>query len=198
MGKVIDFTERREDAPNNLIVSAPWEFRKAPWETPHFVQMLRSQSLTLERHRKDAHKMGQAKVWQIPPHFSLQGGMAYTVRGVYVYRGQEDKMRSVYFLAGLMDCMINQVNPILRTDLLRDIYKKVFSLREELKVNWYGPLDHVLLPIEEVFFSEAEYRSTIRRARSMKDLYETIRAGTDEMFDILSLEYVFYSPSFGG
>jgi hypothetical protein len=32
----------------------------------------------------------------------------------------------------------------------------------------------------------------------MKELYEAIRRGTDEMFDILSLEYVFYCPNLGG
>jgi hypothetical protein len=94
-----------------------------------------------------------------------------------------------------MDCMINQVNPVLRTDLLRDMYKKVFSMKESLNVFWYSPLDHVLLPIDSQFYDETQYRTAVNRAESLKDLYETIRNGTDEMFDILSLEYVFYCPA---
>ena len=128
----------------------------------------------------------------IPAHFTLKGGMAFTIRAMYIHRGKEEKMREIYYLAGLVDCMINQVNPILRTDLLRDLYKKVFLMKEELNVHWHGPLDHVLLPIDSRFHNESEYRAALIRARTMKELYLAIMEGTEEMFDILSFEYVFY------
>jgi hypothetical protein len=116
---------------------------------------------------------------------------------MYAYRENEEKMREVYYLMGLADCMINQVNPILRTDLLRDMYKKVFEMREQLKVHWYGPLAQILLPIDSQFYNEFEYKASLTGARTLKELYQKIRIGTDEMFDILSLEYVFYCPSAG-
>jgi len=94
--------------------------------------------------------------------------------------------------------MINQVNPILRTDLLRAMYKKVFAMKEALNIHWHGTLDHVFLPIDSQFYDDLAYRSSIRRAGSMKELYRAIKRGTDEMFDILSLEYVFYCPWIGG
>jgi hypothetical protein len=159
--------------------------------------MLKSQSEKLEKHRKEVFDSGGGEIFQIPPHFSLQKGMAHTVKALFFYRTDEEGMRSVYFLAGLMDCMINQINPILRTDLLRDLYKKVFDLKKQLRVNWYGPLDHLLLPIDMAFFSEPEYRVQVNDALTLKELYQTIRRGTDEMFDILSLEYVFYVPTTG-
>lgn len=107
-------------------------------------------------------------------------------------------MRGVYYLTGLMDCMINQVSPILRTDILRAMYKKVFEMREEFSVNWYGPLDQILIPIEPQFFNDSEYRSSLNKAKTMKELYLAIRKGTDEMFDILSHEYLFFCPKMGG
>jgi len=55
-----------------------------------------------------------------------------------------------------------------------------------------------LLPIDYQFYDDLAYRSSIRRAGSMKELYRAIKSGTDEMFDILSLEYVFYCPWIGG
>ena len=109
----------------------------------------------------------------------------------------ETKMREIYYLTGLMDCMINQVNPVLRTDLLRNMYKKVFLMKEKLNVHWRGPLDQVLLPIESDYYDEFEYRSSLSRASTLKELYIAINRGTNEMFDVILFEYVFYCPSTG-
>ena len=188
MAEIINLKDKFKRPAENLICSRPWEFRKADWETVHFIQMLRSESGRLEQHREE----------NLPPHFSLKGGMAYTVRAIYVNRANEERMREVYYLTGLMDCMINQVNPVLRTDLLRAMYKKVFAMKEALNIHWYGPLDQVLLPIDSRFHSELEYRDLLKNACTMKELYGAIGMGTDKMFDILSLEYVFYCPNVGG
>lgn len=106
-------------------------------------------------------------------------------------------MRDVYLLAGLIDCMINQVNPVLRTVLLRDMYKKVFKMKKALGITWYGPLDHVLLPIDPRLYDVCKYRDALAAAGNMKTLYGIIREGTSEMFDILSAHYIFYFPNTG-
>jgi len=134
----------------------------------------------------------------IPPHFTLNHGLACTIEAMYANRRDEARMRQTYYLIGLTDCMINQVNPVLRTDVLRDMYKKIFAMKADLNIHWHGSLDQVLLPIDVRFYNEAAYRSTIRRAATLKALYRTIREGTDAMFDILSDEYVFFCPSSGG
>lgn len=198
MAEVINLKEKFKKPVDNLICSRPWEFRKANWETIHFIQMLRSQSERLEQHREKISDKGEKGVWHLPPHFSLKGGMAYTIRAIYAHREDEERMREIYYLTGLMDCMINQVNPVLRTDILRAMYKKVFSMKEELNIHWYGHIDQVLLPIDSQLYNEFEYRSLLKNACTMKELYEAIRRGTDEMFDILSLEYVCYCPNLGG
>jgi hypothetical protein len=198
MGEVINLQDKVRKSSDNLICLRPWEFRRAPWETAHFVQMLRSLSVEMERYSQEKQKKGGNGIWHLPSHFSLKGGMAYTIRAMYAHRGDEDRMREVYYLMGLMDCMINQVNPLLRTDLLRSMYKKVFAMKEELNIHWYGPLDQVLLPIDPLFHNDLEYRSSLNRARTMKELLQAIRKGTDGMFEILSLEYVFYFPGVGG
>ncbi len=189
MGEIIQMKRGTKVPADNVISPKPWEFRKAYWGTGHFIQMLRSQSNRLENNQNEIH--------DIPPHFSLKGGMAFTIRAMFIYREKEEKMREIYYLAGLVDCMINQVNPILRTDLLRGLYKKVFSMKEKFNVHWHGPLDQVLLPIDFNFFNESEYRASVSRAGTMKELYNAIKDGTEEMFDILSFEYVFYCPGPG-
>ncbi|MBW1767586.1 MAG: hypothetical protein JRJ65_11110 [Deltaproteobacteria bacterium] len=198
MAKIIPLEPKSKGPPDNVISLKPLEFRKADWETTRFVQMVRSNSAKLELHREAIYKKGDnGVVWQIPPHYSLTEGMAHTIRALYNYRENEEKMREVYYLIGLADCMINQVNPILRTDLIRDIYRKVFEMRKDLKIHWYGPLAQILLPVDSQFYTEFEYKASLTGAGTMRELYRAIKKGADEMFDILSLEYVFYCPSAG-
>jgi len=190
MGKVINIQDRRHRQDENPIASSPWEFRRACWKTPYFIQVIRplAEEMTCDPKASPT----------TPPHFSLKGGMASTVLALYVKRQEEERMRETYYLIGLTDCMINQVNPVLRTDLLRAMYKKVFAMKEELNIHWHGTLDQVLLPIDSQFYDDLAYRASLRNAGSLEALYRAIRNGTDEMFDILSHEYVFYCPWVGG
>ena len=197
MAKIIHLEHKTEEPPDNVITLKPLEFRKAYWETTRFIQMRRSGSAEMERHHRQMVKQGDAGIWQIPPHFALTEGMGHTIRAMYVYRAGEKKMREVYYLMGLVDCMINQVNPILRTDLIRAMYREVFKIREDLKIHWYGPITQILLPIDSVFYNESEYKTSLTKAETMQDLFRAIREGTDEMFDILSLANVFYCPTAG-
>ncbi|MEW6669861.1 MAG: hypothetical protein AB1512_32020 [Thermodesulfobacteriota bacterium] len=197
MAKVLPFHEQSGQTPDNLITRKPWEFRRPDWDSVHFIQMLKSQARKLEQHRREVHQKGGTGVWQLPPHFVLRGGMASTVHAIFRYRENEERMREVYYLAGLVDCMIHRVSPILRTGCLKDVYRKTLTLRSLLDVNWQGTLDHVLLPLDSLFFNDVEYRATLLRAGTLKDLFRSIREGTDEMFDILALEYSFYTHGRG-
>ncbi len=197
MGKVIRFKEKPENTSDNLITSKPWEFRWSDWGSKHFIQVSRSQSAKLENLRKETYRKGDKRIPQLPPHSALRDGMACTVRALFTYRDNEEKMREVYYLAGLIDCLVNQVNPLLRTDLIRDMYNKVKTLKSLLNANWYGTIDRVLFPIDARFYTDLEYREKLSGAGTMKELYGLIREGSGEMFDILSLEYVFYAPGRG-
>lgn len=189
MGEVIELRAGHVRGDHDPISRKPWEFRRALWQTPEFVQMLRSSADQMEA------SGSQSPI--LPPHFSLRGGTACTIRAMYANRGEEEKMRETYYVVGLTDCMINQVNPVLRTDILRAMYKKVFAMKEALNIHWSGTLDQVLLPIDHRLFDSLTYGTSIRRAGTMRELYRVIRRGTDEMFDILAREYVFYRPWMG-
>lgn len=189
MGKVIQMKRGGPTPPGREAAPSPWEFRRADWTTVHFVQMLRPLA--------DQMKTEEGVRASLAPHYVLQGGLTYTIRAMYANRHDENRMREIYYLVGLTDCMINQVNPILRTDLLRALYKEVFALKKKFNIHWHGILDQVLLPIDSQFHNEAAYRVSVHEAETLKGLYRTIREATEEMFDILSLEYVFYSPRLG-
>lgn len=197
MAKIINLQKKRYNVPDNLITSRPWEFRRADWGSNSFIQMLRSQSKKLEEHRRDVYQNGEKRISNLPPHFVLRGGTENTIKGIYKFRENRDKMEDVYYLAGLIDCMINQVNPLLRTDLISDIYKKINTFKSVLGISWYGKMDHVLFPIDIQFYNLLEYKARLAEAKTMKGMYTLIKTGTKEMFDILSMEYIFYIPGRG-
>ena len=195
MGEIINLEERIKRPLDNLITLSPWEFRKSDWGSLYFIQMFKTHSDKFERTRLRENTCSLSLYF--PSHILLTGSASYSIRAIYACRENEEKMREVYYLIGLIDCMINRVNPILRTDLLRDMYKKIRAIKKKFAVNWHGPLDQVLLPIDPGFFDESAYSCSLNGAGTMKELYYVIRKGTDEMFDVFSKEYVFYCPDVG-
>lgn len=198
MAIIIDLEERRNRPPDNIITSRPFHFRRAGWESSDFVMMLRSHSERLERQRGENLRQGLPGVSGLPPHYVLSGGMGDTVRGLFFHKDNEKSMQDVYYLAGLVDCMINQINPLLRTDSINDLYRKVMTLKQTLNVNWFGTLDQVLLPLDAGYYNFDAYKNTLSEATTLQDLYGAIREGCGDMFAVLSVEYVFYTPGMGG
>lgn len=195
MGEVIQLFGGTDKCIDTIIIHGPLEFRRADWETGHFIQMQRVHSVVFEAARLKETPCEDVQKAQLPPHFQLTGGLFNTIVSLFSHRENAEAMREIYYLTGLTDCIINQVNPVLRTDLLRDIYRRIFKMKEKLRVSWYGrPIDKVLLPLDESLFSYALYRERLSSAQTMKELYAAIKKGTDEMFDILSANYVFYCP----
>jgi hypothetical protein len=189
MARIIKFEKKSKKAAVNSPESGPWEFMRIDRNGKFFIQVPKRDWEKQEDNNGNLEKL--------PNHIILKGGMSCTIHGVYIYRTDPQKMREVYYLAGLIDCMINRSNPVLRTDLLRDVFKRAKNLKKELEVNWYGHMDQVLLPIEKQYFDSQSYESALSSARTLKELYETIQDGTRRMFDILSAEYLFLLPSEG-
>ena len=192
MGDIISLKKAGSQS-DNLITSHPFEFRKAEWKSIHFIQMLRSQSEKLENpcHGKSYNHT------HLPMHFVLKNGNACTIQNLYYYRHSEDKMKEVYYLSGLIDCVINRVCPLLRTEMVNDIYRKIITLKKLFNVNWYGHMDQVLLPLDLHLYNTNSYNNRLPQVKTMKELYDFIRLGTDEMFKILKMDYVFYTPGSG-
>jgi len=189
MGKIIHFRKTPEKTQNCLITLSPWEFRKAEWPGKYFTQVLKKE-FRIFREKGDV-------VNTPPPGYLLRDSLSNTIHSIYCYRDNLKDMKEVYYLTGLIDCMINQTNPLLRTDLIKEMYKKIKTFKEILGINWYGRMDNVLLPIDKNLFNLDEYRAGLSSAETMKDLYSLIRRGTEEMFSILTSEYVFFVPGDG-
>ena len=189
MAEIINLHDKSTRTADDLITAEPWEFRRAPWKSSYFIQIGRA-----DWHGRNSLASGPPG---FPPHYILKDSLADTILGLYAFRNDAEKMKKGYYLAGLIDCLINQVNPLLRTFLINDIYKKISLFKSDLNLNWYGHIDRVLLPIDPQLYNQEKYRKGVSSSRSMKELYNSIRQGTEEMFEILSLDYIFFTPGEG-
>ncbi|MFC1840859.1 hypothetical protein ACFL1N_14875 [Thermodesulfobacteriota bacterium] len=189
MGKVIHFSEHPDKIQNGLITLSPWEFRKPEWPSKFFTQ-------TLKKDFREFREKGET-MNTFPPGHLLKDSLSDTIHSVFRYKDNPENMKEVYYLTGLIDCIINQTNPLLRTGSIGEMYKKIKTFKEILGVNWYGRMDNILLPIDENLFNLDEYRAGLSGAETMKELYSFIRRGTEEMFNILAAEYVFFLPGDG-
>jgi hypothetical protein len=189
MAEIIQLHKRSAEKEDDLITSRPFEFRRAPWKSSDFFQVARSDWPG----RSDPALEPPG----VPPHFVLKGSLGDTIIGIYSLRNDADRMKEAYYVAGLIDCLVNQVNPLLRTFLINDIYKKISLLKGALNLNWYGHIDRVLLPLAPRLYDREKYRERITCGRTLKDLYALIRHGTGEMFEIISKEYIFFTPGEG-
>lgn len=189
MAEIIQLHKRSTEKEDDLITPRPFEFRRAPWKSSHFIQVARTDW--------NGHNNIASEPPGVPAHFVLKGSLADTILGIYSHRNDADKMKEVYYVAGLIDCLVNQVNPLLRTFVINDIYKKISLLKGALNLNWYGHIDSVLLPMAPRMYDREKYRERIWCGRTLKDLYVLIRHGTGEMFEILSQEYIFFTPGEG-
>ena len=189
MGKVIHFSNHPDKIQNGLITLSPLEFRKPEWPSKYFTQSLKKD---FQEFREKGETMNEP-----PPGYLLKDSLSNTIHSVFCFKDNLENMKEVYYLTGLIDCIINQTNPLLRTDSIGDMYKKIKTFKEILGVNWYGKMENVLLPIDKDLFNLDDYRAGLSGAETMKDLYSLIRSGTEEMFSILAEEYVFFLPGDG-
>jgi hypothetical protein len=193
MGKIIDFEKGRK-ADDNLICRKPLEFRRGDWHQGQALQCLRSEAEKYQIHRREALANGHKHIRFVPEHFSLVGGCDYTVMGLFRWRESEEDAREFYRLAGLMECVVNSTSPLLRTDLLRSLYKTIMELRQNLNFSWRGDSNQFLLPFHTHFYRRSRFFDQILEADTLKDLYDKVKLETTVQFDLLKTEYVFYLP----
>jgi hypothetical protein len=194
MAELIDLTPKARTL-NNLISSQPLEWRRGDWLTGCTLMCTREESSRFEAKRLEAYQvLGHKHIAFVPNHFKLDSGYHYTVMGLFRHRDDEATMRRVYYLAGLMECVTNASSPILRTDLLRRVYKSILEERERLGVMWRGNAAHFLLPLHTEYYNANLFYHHIVSAESLKDLYQKLQSEIDTQFDILAQHYVFYLP----
>ncbi len=194
MADIIDLTSRLQGR-NNLLAARPIEFRRGEWQGSYAALCPRKESERYEEKRLDALPDPDAlNALQPPNHVSLDEGYHYTVTGLFRYRKDEEKMRRVYRLAGLMECVTNISSLVLRSDLLRRFYQLIIEERDSLDVVWRGNAQHFLLPLDPDLYNPNVFQYHASTADTLMNLYDVIEVETRIQFDILCLHYVIYLP----
>jgi hypothetical protein len=188
MADIIDFSSRLK-SEKNLIAAAPLEFRIGGWLTVSAILCTREESAKLEAQRRKA-----ASVSIVPSHFRLDGGYHWTSLWLLRFRKDEQKMRRLYRLAGLMECVTKAPSPVLRTDLVRRFFKIINEEQEKLNVSWKGNAVEFLLPLLPEHYDMSVFREVVRNASSLKALLVGIEEEANCQFDVLAGCYVFYVP----
>jgi len=192
MADIIDLSTRFK-LGHNLIALSPLEFRKGDWLSGSAILCTREESARIEGQRRKATQQKHS-VTIVPSHFRLDGGYHWTVLWLFKFREDEDRMRRLYWLAGLMECVTKAPSPILRTDLVRRFFKIINEERERLNVSWKGNVQAFLLPLLPEHYNQAVFNEVIANALSLKELLVGIEEETNSQFDILAGSYVFYVP----
>jgi hypothetical protein len=165
------------------------EFRIGGWLTVSAILCTREESAKLEAQRRKA-----ASVSIVPSHFRLDGGYHWTSLWLLRFRKDEQKMRRLYRLAGLMECVTKAPSPVLRTDLVRRFFKIINEEQEKLNVSWKGNAVEFLLPLLPEHYDMSVFREVVRNASSLKALLVGIEEEANCQFDVLAGCYVFYVP----
>jgi hypothetical protein len=192
MADIIDLSSRFKPG-HNLIAMSPLEFRKGQWLSGSAILCTREESAKLEAQRRKATP-DRPPITLVPNHITLDGGYHYTSLWLFRFREDETRMRRLYRLAGLMECVTKAPSPVLRTDLVRRFFKIINAEREQLNVSWKGNVRNFLLPLHAEHYNPGVFIDTISGAPSLKDLLAGIERETDSQFDILANSYVFYVP----
>ncbi len=191
MADILDLSSRLKPG-SNLITSRPLEFRRGEWLSGNALLCTRQESAKFEAQRS---KTTQDRPFSlVPNHLNLDGGYHYTTTFLFRFRDDEARMRRLYYLAGLMECVTRAPSPVLRTDLVRRFFKIITEEREKLSVSWKGHVHHFLLPLFPEHYNENVFLNSISDAVVLKDLLSLIEEETNRQFDILAGHYVFYVP----
>lgn len=192
MADIIDLSSRFKPG-HNLIAMSPLEFRKGQWLSGTAILCTREESAKLESQRKKATP-DRPLMTLVPNHRTLDGGYHYTCLWLFRFREDETRMRRLYRLAGLMECVTKAPSPVLRTDLVRRFFKIINEEREKLNVSWRGNVRSFLLPLRIEHYDQGVFLAAMSAAPSLKELLGGIERETDSQFDILAKHYVFYVP----
>jgi hypothetical protein len=178
----------------NIIIEKPLMMRWADWEGGYAILTVNSEAAKYELHRQEVITKGHKHISHVPNHLTIKDGTEYTLAALLRYHDNPERMREVYYLAGLMESLITMPHKILRTVMVRNYYQVLIDLKNKLSVNWHGNARRFLFPLLPEHYDQNTFVSSIIQSQTLKELYHAIQEGVEEQFLILGSEYVFYIP----
>ena len=126
-----------QDMPrDHIITDAPMRLRWGDWRTSQIIQVHVRTAAAYEDQRSETLAAGRGLPGHMPAHYNLDRGMRDTALGLLRHRHQPDEQKQVLYLAALMQTLLTAPCPILRTDLIRNVYAEVKRLSSRLCVSF--------------------------------------------------------------
>ena len=192
MSKILPFPVKKNPDPH-IICQKPFRLRRAEWETRTPAMVGLHQAALFEDHLEETGKLG-VPISFVPSHVPLKGGPDQTIMALFRFRDQEEAMRKVYFLAGLMELATRMSHDLLRTDLIRRVFETIRGLSRELVLRWSSGQQGFLLPLPESLYPMARLARKLETAASYKELMSILEEETLVQFDLAAKHFVYYLP----
>lgn len=195
MSNIIDFPgQGGGKGPGHIITQSPMRLRWGPWRTSHIIQVHVGAAAAYEDFREECSQSGQDPAAQMPAHFTLNGGLRDTAIALLRFRNNNAAQENVTYLSLLMEILVNVPCPILRTDLIRRVYKEVDRLSSELILRWRSQDGHFMLPLATDAAEPYALAQAIAHIENLSEFFDTIKSLAHKHYQELRNNYVFYFP----
>ncbi|RJX28137.1 MAG: hypothetical protein C4525_17115 [Desulfarculus sp.] len=178
----------------HVITDQPMRLRWGPWRVSRVIQAHVGAAAVYEDFRADCLRAGRDPSAQMPPHFSLEGGLQDTALALLRHRADAQAQARVCYLAALLEALLNAPSPVLRSDLIRRVYQEVERLSAQLSLRWRGGESRFIPPVNQDAADPRRFERTVASLATLREFLETIQALSQERYQILSRDYVFYYP----
>ncbi|MEW5914143.1 MAG: hypothetical protein AB1814_16425 [Thermodesulfobacteriota bacterium] len=192
MDRVIEFPGG--PGREHIITDQPMRLRWGPWRVNRIIQVHVGAAALFEDFRNDCLREGRDPSGQMPPHFSLEGGLQDTALALLRHRADAQAQAQICYLASLLEALFNAPSPVLRSDLIRRVYQEVEGLSARLSLRWRGGESRFILPVNQDAADPRRFERTVASLSTLREFLDTIQALSQERYRLLVREYVFYYP----
>ncbi len=182
----------------HVICDRPLRLRWGDWRTQYILQVHVQSAAVYEDLRAECLAQGRDPSGQMPPGFTLDGGMHHTGMALLRFKDDEERLIEVGYLAALMEALVNTPCAILRTDLIRRVYQEVESMSARLGLRWSGRVGHFMLPLNEDAREPDAFARQVAPLDNLKDFFDTLKHIARSRHESLKKGYVLYYPHRGG
>ena len=199
MNKIIDLpgspgSSAKNEIPNNVITNGPMRLRWGDWRTSKIIQVHVGPAAAFEDHRAECYEQGMDHTGDMPPHFALEGPSHDTALALLRHRNDEEKLIQVNYLAAMMEALVNTPCAILRTDLIRRVYREVDALGRSLSLSWHAVEGRFLLPADEDAKNPNAFRSRLAGVDNLSEFFAVLKEIAKQRHEVLAKKYVIYYP----
>ncbi len=198
MSDIIKFPDKGLPGRDNVITTKPMRLRWGEWRSNKILQVHVGAAAIYEDFRQECIEQGHDPASQVPPAHELSGGIRETALALLRFRNNEQQQRRAYYLAALLEALITAPCAILRTDLIRRVYREVETLSDELGLRWSSHSGRLMLLLEQDAKDPDMMNKRLENIDNLSRFFDEIRDISGSRYQALATNYILYYPRFVG